>query len=69
MAGLGVRLCKGCTLLGIVAKGVGTRHIITQSLRLALVIAIFPCMIYRMQWPIHRRVSEANEQSDTVRLL
>ena len=37
------------TMLGIVAKGVGTRHIITQSLRLALVIALFHCMAYRMQ--------------------
>ena len=50
--GLGVRLGKGSTLLGIVAKGIRARRIITQSLRLALVIAIFPCMVYRMHWPI-----------------
>ena len=50
--GLDVRLCKGCTLLGVVAKGVGTRRIITQSLALVAVNALFPCMPYRMQWPI-----------------
>ena len=63
--GLGVRLGKGSTLLGIVAKGVGARHIITQSLRLALVIALFPCMVLNHALA-YRRVSEANEQSDTV---
>ena len=31
--GLDVRLGKGCTLLGVVVKGLGTRRIITQSLR------------------------------------
>ena len=36
--GLGVRLGKGCTLLGIVAKGLGTRRIIAQS----LISAVFP---------------------------
>ena len=62
--GLGVRLGKGSTLLGIVAKGIGTRRIIAQSLRLALVIALFPCMVYLVQWPMYRRASEASEQRD-----
>ena len=44
------------------AKGIGTRRIIAQSLRLALVIAVFPCMLYRVQWPMYRRASEASEQ-------
>ena len=60
---LGVRLCKGSTLLGIVAKGIGARHIITQSLRLALVIAIFPCMVTACTG-LYRRASEASEQRD-----
>ena len=59
--GLDVRLGKGCTLLGVVVKGLGTRRIITQSLRACPYHGYIPLHGYRMHWPIHRRASEASE--------